>query len=170
MGYDIPELTDKDRTRFWSKVNKDGPTPEHRPELGPCWTWTGTINQRSGYGQIGIQGRTVYAHRVAWKEVHGHDPEDRRVLHHCDNPPCVNAETHHFLGTQGDNMRDMFAKNRRVKTATGARNGKSKLTEEAVVAMRSRYQGGEKISVLAKEFGVSFWCAEDAIKGKNWKV
>ena len=23
--------------RFWAKVNKDGPVPEHRPDLGPCW-------------------------------------------------------------------------------------------------------------------------------------
>ena len=25
--------------RFWSKVNKAGSVPPHRPELGPCWVW-----------------------------------------------------------------------------------------------------------------------------------
>jgi hypothetical protein len=28
--------------RFWEKVDKNGPVPAHRPELGPCWVW-GTI-------------------------------------------------------------------------------------------------------------------------------
>jgi|SRR5580658_5854190 hypothetical protein len=23
--------------RFWSKVDKNGPVPSHRPELGQCW-------------------------------------------------------------------------------------------------------------------------------------
>lgn len=26
--------------KFWEKVNKHGPVPEHCPELGPCWIWT----------------------------------------------------------------------------------------------------------------------------------
>lgn len=26
--------------RFWAKVDKNGPMPEGRPDLGPCWLWT----------------------------------------------------------------------------------------------------------------------------------
>ena len=33
--------------RFWSKVDKNGPIPSHRPELGPCWIW---IARRDRYG------------------------------------------------------------------------------------------------------------------------
>ena|ERR1700694_1946906 len=29
--------------RFWLKVNQNGPVPEHRPELGPCWVWTAAL-------------------------------------------------------------------------------------------------------------------------------
>ncbi|MBU6428993.1 MAG: hypothetical protein KGR26_08285, partial [Cyanobacteria bacterium REEB65] len=25
---------------FWAQVDKDGPIPSHRPDLGPCWIWT----------------------------------------------------------------------------------------------------------------------------------
>ena len=32
--------------RFWRKVDKNGPIPEHRPELGPCWVWTAGTNTR----------------------------------------------------------------------------------------------------------------------------
>jgi len=37
--------------RFWSKVDKNGPIPQHKPELGPCWVWTGAKMER-GYGCI----------------------------------------------------------------------------------------------------------------------
>jgi hypothetical protein len=41
--------------RFWKKVDKNGPVPAHRPELGPCWLWTGALVGRGyrvglGYG------------------------------------------------------------------------------------------------------------------------
>ena len=37
--------------RFYSHVDKDGPVPEHCPELGPCWEWTGSLNQ-FGYARF----------------------------------------------------------------------------------------------------------------------
>lgn len=40
--------------RFWAKVNKDGPIPIHRPDLGQCWVWTG--ESRHGYGFIRFAG------------------------------------------------------------------------------------------------------------------
>lgn len=47
--------------RFWAKVNKDGPVPENRPDLGPCWIWTGA-KVSEGYGSFRIGRDTVSAH------------------------------------------------------------------------------------------------------------
>ena len=50
-------------------------------------------------------------HRHAWEQAYGPIPEGMCVLHRCDNPPCYNAG-HLFLGSKGDNLRDMCAKGR----------------------------------------------------------
>ena len=94
--------TEKDIARFWAKVRKtDG-----------CWLWTaGTFARRYGYGQFGLNGHPHKAHRLAWEFTNGPIPEGLSVLHHCDNPPCVNP-AHLFLGTRGDNTRDMMMKGR----------------------------------------------------------
>lgn len=106
--------------RFWKKVNESGPIPSHRPELGNCWTWTGsmsTARSGDGYGNIKVgsnalgTARAVRAHRVAWELEHGEIPDGMWTLHKCDNPKCVRHE-HLFLGTNTDNMRDMAAKGR----------------------------------------------------------
>jgi len=114
--------------RFWPKVSKDGPIPERCPELGPCWPWIAGTDI-FGYGIIAIGGHRighercgVAAHRVSWMIRFGVIPEKFCVLHKCDNPPCVNPE-HLFLGTKGDNWRDMLAKGRQVVTVR-------KLTDE----------------------------------------
>lgn len=80
-----------------------------------CLEWTGGTNDK-GYGKIGVEDKkTVYVHRLAWAITNGPIPSGLKVLHHCDNPPCCEAEgdDHLFLGTQAENLADMTAKGRR---------------------------------------------------------
>ena len=113
---------------FWSRVEKDGPVPAHRPDLGPCWMWTGGSMTNSGDGRVMHNGKRDGAHRVSWELAHGPIPPGMWVLHHCDVPGCVNP-AHHFLGTQTENMADASKKGR---LASGDRNGARKYPERRV--------------------------------------
>jgi hypothetical protein len=85
--------------RFWPKVDQSG---------GPdaCWPWTAYC-QPNGYGEFDKK----WAHRVAYELAIGPITPGGTICHTCDNPRCVNP-SHLFLGTQGDNVRDMVAKGR----------------------------------------------------------
>jgi hypothetical protein len=96
--------------RFWGKIDKNGPVPEHRPELGPCWAWTGHKDD-NGYGQFYLCGGFAKAYRFSWELHNGPIPDGLWVLHKCDRPCCCNP-AHLFLGTRQDNVDDMVAKGR----------------------------------------------------------
>lgn len=74
-------------SRFWSKVDKDGPIPARRPELGKCWLWDGT--HRGGYGLFSNK-RSVNAHCFAYEIVIGPIPDGLELDHLCRNRGCVN--------------------------------------------------------------------------------
>jgi len=92
--------------QFWSRVNKNGPIPAHRPTLGACWLWMGHRN-KNGYGTTQRQ----LAHRLAWKLICGPFQVELMVLHACDMPSCVRPD-HLSLGTPFDNMYDAVSKGR----------------------------------------------------------
>lgn len=137
--------------RFFSKVTK--------VESG-CHEWTGCI-MPNGYGQIRKDGKTAYAHRVAWELEHGKVPE-MFVLHKCDNRKCVNPE-HLFVGSFDDNMTDMVAKKRQ---AHGERNGHAKLTKEQVLQIRQEV--GLQREIAAK-YGVTYSLIGMIRSGRIWK-
>lgn len=101
--------------RLWSKVDRSG---------GPaaCWPYIGA-RMHNGYGWMGLGGRSdgnTGAHRVAWTVTYGPIADGLYVLHRCDNRPCCNP-AHLWLGTQGDNLRDMAAKGRHWATVAARR-------------------------------------------------
>ena len=99
-----------DEAKFWARVNKDGPVPEHMPHLGPCWVWTGAKHRKTGYGLISGAGPRS-AHRMAYALQIGAIPDGLFVCHHCDNKLCTRG-THLFAGTAADNAADKIRKKR----------------------------------------------------------
>ena len=75
--------------RFWAKVDKNGPVPEYKPELGPCWIWQGAP-KREGYGEFYLEGRKQYAHRISYQWSVRPIPEGLHIDHLCRVHICVN--------------------------------------------------------------------------------
>ncbi len=98
-----PELTMTIAERLWSNVDKDGPIPETRPELGPCWMWTKSLATK-GYGQLRVHGKKRYTHRVAYELLVGVVPEGLELDHLCRNPACCNP-AHLEPVTHAENVR-----------------------------------------------------------------
>ncbi len=153
--------------RFWSKVNKEGPVPAHRQELGNCWVWTSSISGKQ-YGGFGIGGTTYKTNRVCWALQTGVWSK-LCICHKCDNRLCVRPD-HLFEGTQAENMRDCSRKGRLFKPEkSGERNGVARLTDEKVRQLRAiRARDGLTMEELGKLFGVHPATACSAINGKTW--
>lgn len=97
-------------TRFWAKVDKNGPFPTEAPGLsGACWQWTASIIHTTGYGAFGVEGRKRGAHRVSYELVIGPIPDGLTIDHLCNNRRCVNP-SHLEPVTQGENVRRAYAR------------------------------------------------------------
>lgn len=61
------------------------------PLSSPCWIWTRSIGSH-GYGQIGVDGRMMLTHRVAWIELVGPIGDGLVIDHLCRNQTCCNPD------------------------------------------------------------------------------
>jgi len=145
--------------RFLRRVDKT-------PSSG-CWLWTASrIGGNKWHGQWrNGEGQHELSHRAAWRMFVGEIPEGMFVLHRCDDPICVNP-AHLFLGTQTDNLNDMWAKKRaRPKQSLGEKHGMSKLTSEMVREIRDSKETGV---ALSRKFGVTPTTICDVRKRRIW--
>lgn len=127
--------------RFWAKVDVR--------RVGECWEWTAARNEH-GYGvfRLPLERRNMKAHRMAWWIAQGvRLDESVKLLHSCDNPPCVNP-AHLRTGTQAENVHDMVSRGRQ----RGIRH--SVLTAEDVTAILAA-RAFETQTQIAERFGIS---------------
>lgn len=106
-----PRETSDPETRFWAKVDKDGPYG--------CWLWTGT--KIGDYGSFYISGCTekqnlvqTRAHRYSWELASGPIPKDMVMDHLCHVTLCVNPN-HLRLATFSQNS---FNRSRHCQSCT----------------------------------------------------
>jgi HNH endonuclease len=156
----ISIMSESDLERFWSKVTLYGEND--------CWNWTAS-KLPFGYGQFGLGGRkgqkSCRAHRISYALANGIFDRKLKVLHECDNPSCVNPK-HLFLGSQLDNMRDMFSKGRgRPARLPGAKNGSAKLTQKQVDEIRNTTG---KVRDIAIQYGIGKSQVSNIRRGASW--
>ena len=141
--------------RFFQKVDKNGPVPAHRPELGPCWIWTASRNNK-GYGLVRLNWRLELAHRAAFCFQHGRWPEPC-ALHLCDHGHLACVRWDHLVeGTLTDNNRDMSAKGRNFAAMHPERTRRGPDTSpERVRAIQAAAAAGASYASIARELGLS---------------
>lgn len=141
-------MNEKQYKNFMDKVQKDsGPSG--------CWVWTGGTNG-NGYGQFGMNGKVVKAHKVSYEHFIG-PIGDKLCLHKCNHRWCVNPE-HLKLGTYSENSIDCsIAGKNRV------------LTNEQVVEIKKVLAlGGRSMTYLARRFGVAVSSIQCIKEGRSY--
>lgn len=156
---DVTELV-RASERFWSKVDKRG--------ANECWPWTAKARTQWGYGVFRISAKdgVIGAHRAALLLSGTPLPSGTFALHSCDNPECCNP-AHLRAGTPADNMVDRKQRGRdRHVPLKGSSNGRAKLTEGEVRAMRS---SGLSSAKVAARWGISRAQAHSVLSRRSWR-
>jgi hypothetical protein len=152
------------RLPFWERVRLQ--TVEHRG----CLIFTG-VKDECGYGRIrdnrfGKATRAIRLHRAVWERDRGPIPKGLVVCHRCDVRACINPD-HLFIGTQGDNIKDMERKGRR-RSIRGSQQTQAKLNEPWVLAIKARLRQNETCASIARFYQVSEGLIRHIKQGRKW--
>lgn len=139
--------------RFWSGVVVGSDSD--------CWPWKKSTN-KFGHGHFRMDGVVFMAHRLAYFLSNGKLHPDDVVRHTCDTPSCCNPK-HLIIGSHADNVADRVSRGR---SASGTRNGRSKLTEQQVLKI---FHDTRSSTVIANEYGVDGSIVRLIKKKKIWK-
>lgn len=80
-------------TGFWERVDTSA----------ECWEWLGSRTS-GGYGNLRVDGRNDYAHRVSYRLTYGSIPDGLVIDHLCRNRACVRPD-HLEAVSAGENVR-----------------------------------------------------------------
>lgn len=146
--------------RLWSKVSL--------PDENGCMLWSGS-KLPSGYGQIGVRGKTVYVHRLSLTISEGEREHSSMEAAHapeiCHNRACV-APDHLRWATKADNEADKRLDGTRV---FGERHRISKLSENDVVEIRNLYsQNIYTQSKLGELYSVDQRTISRIVRNEQW--
>ena len=141
--------------------------------IGDCLNWTGAKTV-DGYGHLSVNRKRIYVHRVSFCDANGlslADIDGLVVRHKCDTPSCYKP-SHLELGTQAENMRDMWSRGRgKTNPKRGNSNGNAKLTPKIVEEIKRLYVKGSRdfnCTTLGARFGVDRTQIHNIVTGRQW--
>ena len=149
--------TQKQIDRFWSNVDMGEPSE--------CWPWQRSRHS-AGYGQVGLNGLILKAHKVAW-EIRNNEriPVGVSALHNCGNRLCCNP-AHVYL--QGKVAPLPEAATVRRTAAQGEANSHARLTARQAVLIKYRLAELTTREV-AETIGISYNAVWDIRNGVTWR-
>jgi len=173
------------KERLDARTYFEGPKPSKEaikayPEIKGtrCHIWLGYLLD-SGYGRICFNRRHVMVHRFAYEQSFGEIPNDKIVLHKCDNKPCRN-ELHLRLGSHRDNTLDKVTKNRQSKgdshsqalrdrLLTGENSPRGLLTDRDAEQIRFKFNSGiNSRAELATRYKVTYQIIDKIVKRRTY--
>jgi hypothetical protein len=123
----------------------------------------------NGYARVPYKGKLISLTRLLYAQHHKIAVEslgDKVIMHTCDNPNCINLN-HLKLGTQQENVQDMWNKGRQgVTPMQGSKHPMAKLNEQTVKEIKQNTRAAGKF--LAKKYGVSVATISMIKNNKIW--
>jgi hypothetical protein len=120
---------------FWHRVDRAGPAVPGRPEMGPCWLWTGRIDI-GGYGVFGGKDRKPgRAHRWSWEQDKGiplHPDAEIDHLCHTLNLTCPGGRCAHRSCVNPDHLEPVSHHENALRSVR-ARTGKCQFGHDLVI-------------------------------------
>lgn len=127
-----------------------------------CIVWP--YSTSCGYGYLRVNGRNVRVHRHVLALISGGDQPDFHACHSpgiCHKRSCINPR-HLRWATKADNEADKVIDG---TSNRGERQGRSKLTELDVLAIR---EDGRKLSEIASDYGISIMTVSEIRRRITW--
>jgi len=128
------------------------------------------IRDIKGYGWISIgRDHRWLAHRAVYMVKKGPIDEGQVIRHTCDTPQCVEPQ-HLIAGSQSQNVRDIFDRNRRVGApgVQGEANRSAQLSDALVTELRQAVRTGASIRSAARSRGLEYSTVRSAVLGHSW--
>lgn len=135
-----------------------------------CGDWRQLkLDQRKyGHQYVTLRNESVRArfqvHHLVLQAFIGPRPHGLEGCHE-DGNASNNSAGNLRWGTHKSNMEDRS----RHRTLSGERHGRAVINQEQADAIRKRWQAGEKVAALAREFGISESQGHRVAKGQQWK-
>lgn len=147
----------------WIELSRYHEIVAQSERRGECLLFTG-YRPSGAHGRIEHHKQQIYVHRAVFAVLNGPIPHGLNVCHRCDVGNCIEPG-HLFLGTQAENVADMWAKGRGKPPPVkmGTNNFKATLSDKEVADLRALSAEGV---LTQRELAAQFGCSQSTV----WRI